>query len=56
MGIDIPYALLKGGAQFGSGPEAPKDESKCFLHWIRKALLKFAMFRSAQPILHPENL
>ena len=56
MGITSPYALLKGGAQFGSGPEAPKDESKCPVQRICKTVLRLALFRSAQPILQLENL
>lgn len=56
MPITNPYALLKGGAQFGSAPEAPKDESKHFVQRICKTLLKFALFRSPQPILQLENL
>ena len=31
MRITNPYALVKGSAQFGSGPEAPQDESKCLV-------------------------
>ena len=44
MPLTNPYALLKSGAQFGSAPEAPKDESKPFVQPKRKTLLKFALF------------
>ena len=42
MAIANPYALLKGGAQFGSGPEAPKDESKSLAQRICRTLLKLS--------------